>query len=485
MCTQPNMLYRYSILMMMFSSLVCRTFSLPACYRSLALCSSLTSLTIDLPGDQLLHVDHAPLGQLTNLRNLALCYELPTEGQLRQVAMEELARLTKLQQLTVKGFVPLAAEEQQHQSCLPASLTSLIIKGGTQLEQAAAQNFIEQWLQHAAGCSNLQQLINLYWGEEDLDLGGMPHLKELRFVNSPSADTFPIPSSITKLVYLEVLWLGTLGSSYPWEQHYWENSSETELLMHISEQCPMLRQLGPLFNQWDNPHVPQPFKHLTHLGIMAEVVPPWLDHIKCPSLLKLTYETGGFVQAESLQQLARLSCLTCLQLKPNYGEVVPEQNNEGWGQLDVLAAGLCNLQRLELVNHFAEPATPQCRFPRLSMPGLSAFTQLKQLRLACAVKPDHPLPEQLTAADLVRGLSRLTQLEQLELIGYVAVTPTVVNTLIERLHKLLVLEVRRCEHPEVQVAVMMQESLHKSLRASGLLQGFGGYDEVQELYRQL
>ena len=404
------------------------------------------------------------------------------------VAIEELARLTNLQQLTLKGFVPLAAEEHQlqQQSCLPASLTSLIIEGGTQLEQAAAQDVMEQWLQHAAGCSNLQQLqlINLYWGEEDLDLGGMPHLKELRFVNSPSDDTFAIPSSITKLIYLEVLWLGTLGSSYPWEQHYWENSSDTELLMHISEQCPMLRQLGPLFNQWDNPHVPQPFKNLTHLGIMAEFVPPWLDHIKCPSLVNLTFE-GGRVTYESWQQLARLSCLTCLQLIPCYGEIPVEQNNEGWGQLDVLAAGLCNLQRLELVNHFAEPATPQCRFPRLSMPRLSGFTQLKQLRLACAVKPDHPLPEQLTAADLFRGLSRLTQLEQLELIGYVAVNPAVVSALIGQLPKLLVLMVRRCEHPELLAAGMVQKGLRTSFRKSGLLQGFGGYEEVQELYSQL
>ena len=112
------------------------------------------------------------------------------------------------------------------------------------------------------------------------------------------------------------------------------------------------------------------------------------------------------------------------------------------------------------------------------MPGLSAFTQLKQLQLACAVHHDHPLPEQLTAADLLQGSSGLTQLEQLELIGYVAVTPAVVCALIERLLKLLVLEVRRCDHPEVQVAPAGDG-------AQGLRAGLSDYKEVQELYSHL
>jgi hypothetical protein len=64
------------------------------------------------------------------------------------------------------------------------------------------------------------------------------------------------------------------------------------------------------------------------------------------------------------------------------------------------------------------------------MPLLYGFTQLKQLRLACTVPTTRPLPEQLTAADLLRGLSGLTQLERLELIGYVAVTPAVVSAVI-------------------------------------------------------
>ena len=173
-------------------------------------------------------------------------------------------------------------------------------------------------------------------------------------------------------------------------------------------------------------------------------------------------------------------CLKKLNTAYDYVEGWEETDDLCWNQLGLLAAGLLNLQRLELVNHFAEQPTHQRRFPPLTMPQLSAFTQLQQLRLACAVNHEDPLPEQLTAADLLQGLSGLTQLEQLELIGYVAVTPAVVCALIERLPKLLVLEVRRCDHPEVQVAPAGDGA--QGLVAAGLL---CGYKEVQELYSQL
>ena len=451
----------------------------------MASCSSLASLAIDLPGDQLLQVDHAPLGQLTSLSKLSLCYEIPRPGKLRQVVVSPLSALTNLQQLVVKGFVPQAEQPQhQQQRCLPASLTSLIIEGEQQLDREAAKVAIEHWLQHAAGCSNLQQLqlINIFredGGLPELDFAGVTHLKELRCVNSPGRDTsvgFILPSSISKLTDLEVLWLETLGSAHLWEHYYWVVDSEDALFMELSQQCPKLRQLGPLCGEWSEFHAPQPFKHLSHL-VLLESVPQWFDQIRCPSLVNLTIDVFSYVSEEVVQKLAELTGLTCLQLNAAYGYVekfiLPE---EGWANLDPLAAGLFNLQRLELVNHFA---TPLQRFPPLTMPPLSAFNQVKQLRLACAVNHDQPLPEQLTAADLIQGLSGLIQLEQLELIGYVAVTPAVVCALIERLPKLLVLEVRRCEHPEVQVAPAGDGA--QGLVAAGL----SGYKEVQELYSQL
>ena len=497
LCKQMDMRHSCGKARLLSQSFLCRPFSLSSCYQSLASCSSLTSLTINLPGDQLLQVDHEPLGQLTSLSKLTLCYQVRVEGPLWQVEITGLVRLTNLRWLTVKGFVPPASEEQQQQQrCLPASLTSLIIEGAQQLDEEEAHDAIELWLQHAAGCGDLQQLqlVYLYSGDEglrSLDFGGFAHLKELRFLNLPSPETSSagtlLPASITQLTDLEVLWLETLSSSKFWTYHFFWGlgTADMDLLVAISEQCPMLQQLGPLCDwesEWDNPNVlgPQPFKHLSHL-VLQEGTPHWLDHTRCPSLMNLTIEVHSYVADELLRQLAQLTGLTCLQLNAAFAYVVKAiKPDEGWAQLDRLAAALGNLQRLELVNHFSVPATPQRRFPPLSMPRLSAFTHLKQLRLACAVNHDHPLPEQLTAADLLRGLSGLTQLEQLELIGYVAVTPAVVCALIERLPKLLVLEVRRCDHPEVQVAPAGDGVL--GLVAAGLL---SGYKEVQELYNQL
>ena len=243
-------------------------------------------------------------------------------GEQKQVVISPLSALTNLQQLVVKGLVPQAEQQQQEQMCLPASLTSLMIEGEQQLDKEAARVATTNWLQHAAGCSNLQQLqlINLYgedWGLQHLDFGGIAHLKELRFVNSPGRDTSVgriLPASITKLTNLEVLWLGTLGSSHPWEYYYWDLDDENVLsLMDVSEQCPMLRQLGPLC-KCDNSDVPRPFKHLSHL-VLLDSVPLWLDHIRCPSLVNLTIEPASkSISDELLQQLCQLKGLTCLQL---------------------------------------------------------------------------------------------------------------------------------------------------------------------------
>ena len=500
--TQLDILHSCGNLRLLSPCLLCSPFSLSACYQSLASCSSLTSLSIDLPGDQPLQVDHAPLGQLTSLSKLALCYEVPTESQLKQVVVSPLSALTNLQQLVVKGFVPKGEQQPQQRQhmCLPASLTSLSLEAKQQLEEEAAEESIELWLQRAAGCNNLQQLqlINLcngyrFAGLEKVDFGGIPHLKELRVLNAQretSSGTL-LPSSITKLTDLQVLWLGTLGSSHPWQCHFWDIELNKTLLVSLSQQCPMLRQLGPMY-KCDSDLAPQPLMHLSRLALL-DVVHQWSDHIRYPSLVNITVEAAAdAISAGLLEQLAQLTRLTCLQLNTAfvYVEAFAVRMDEGWDneewddrgvwdQIDRLAAGLSNLQRLELVNHFSEPSTPQQRFPPLNMPQLSAFPQLQQLRLACAVNHDHPLPEQLTAADLLQGLSGLTQIEQLELIGYVAVTPAVVCALIERLPKLLVLEVRSCDHPGVQVAPAGDGA--EGLGAAGL----SSYKEVQELYNQL
>jgi hypothetical protein len=431
----------------------------------------------DLPDQHLV-----PLAQLTSLQRLTLCYDCLHSPFLVLADVSALASLTNLRELMVKGVVPdLPQQQEQHrQACLPASLTSLVVEGHQELTEPYAEIAINQWLQHAAGCGNLQQLhlIDVYCGGGlyDIDFSGVPHLTELQYMRSAGAG-FPttLPASISRLVDLEVLWVGTFGTMRFWEDHHWQIHRDETLFSTISEQCPKLRRLGPLFVSDGYPAPPQPFQHLSHVALLDRI-PDWLSHTFFPSLSDLVIEAGSMGHA-LLLQLAQLTGLSCLQLNMAYSymEGRPECR---WAPLDLLASGLSQLQRLELVNYCTEPATADQLFPSLTMPLLSGFTQLKQLRLACAVPTTRPLPEQLTAADLLRGLSGLTQLERLELIGYVAVTPAVVSVLIERLPKLLVLEVKRCEHPDVLVAPARDG-------AQGLASGLSDYQEVQELYREL
>jgi hypothetical protein len=398
------------------------------------------------------------------------------------VGVSALGSLTNLKQLIIKGVVPETTpqQEQHKQPCLPASLTSLIVEGHQHLIEDHAQNAIKQWLQHAAGSCNLQQLqlIDVYCGEGlyDIDFSGVPGLTELQSVRSAGTG-FPttLPASISRLVDLQVLYIGTSGTVHLVENHHWQIHRDEMLFFTLSEQCPNLRRLGPLLVSNGYPAPPLPFQHLSHIALL-DTIPEWLSHILFPSLSDLVIEAGSMGHA-IMVQLAQLTGLSRLQLNM---AVSYTEGRSGcmWAPLDLLASELSQLQRLELVNYFLEPATADQLYPPLTMPLLSGFTQLKQLRLACAVQAARPLPEQLTAADLLRGLSDLTQLERLELIGYVAVTPAVVSAVIQRLPKLLVLEVKGCEHPTLQVSPARDG-------AQGLASGLSGFQEVQELYREL
>ena len=94
------------------------------------------------------------------------------------------------------------------------------------------------------------------------------------------------------------------------------------------------------------------------------------------------------------------------------------------------------------------------------MPDLSAFTQLKQLQLVCLMHPnDSDVPKQPSSSDFLQGLSKLTQLEQLQLEGYSTVTPGMVCFLVERLPQLQLLEVGLCKHPELEQEVMTGRSV--------------------------
>ena len=214
--------------------------------------------------------------------------------------------------------------------------------------------------------------------------------------------------------------------------------------------CSQLRELGPL-TVVSNPFHPSRsrarLQHLSylHLGCLssAEPLPTWLlSPSGLHSLVHLVVETWG-ITGEMVLQLAKLTTLTCLQL--NTALAVVEMIGEGWVDLSLLGQSLPALQRLELVschNGMDYDAV-------LSLPDLSSFSRLRQLRLACTGEPS-AADGFMSAADFVSKVSRYTQIEQPEVIGYDVVVPVVICALIERMPWLKVLEVCRCgerEHP--------------------------------------
>jgi hypothetical protein len=115
--------------------------------------------------------------------------------------------------------------------------------------------------------------------------------------------------------------------------------------------------------------------------------------------------------------------------------------------LEAVARSLRKLQRLELINPYR--VVPSQPYYKVTMPELSAFTQIKELQLVVGMHPKHPCPEQPSSLELLQGLLQLTQLEHLELLGYATVTPALVGMLVAQLPKLKFLEVGRCKHPEL------------------------------------
>jgi hypothetical protein len=275
------------------------------------------------------------------------------------MGVSALASLTNLHELIVKGVVPESPKQQQqhNQACLPASLTSLIVEGHQELTEYDAQDAIDQWMQHAAGCDNLQQLhlIDVYCGEggealDGVDFGGIPHLTELQYVKCPGesiADRTTLPDSISRLVELQVLWVGTVGPLRTLEHHYWEIEPDDALLSDLSKQCPMLRCLGPLLVRDGYPVPPQPFQHLSHIALL-DTVPKWLSHTVFPSLSDLVIEAESMGHG-LMVQLAQLTGLSRLQLNMAY-YYKQASSARWWAPLDLLASGLYQLQRLELVN---------------------------------------------------------------------------------------------------------------------------------------
>ena len=462
-----------------YSNAFCRRLPLSV----LSSATRLSSFSLDLPSDHLTALEqlHTPMiCQLTSLCKLVLRCEVDDMFWENPISVPALSGLTNLQQLVVNGFLPEQQQQQkQQQGFLPVSLTSFTIGTGADLSEEEAMSALKGWLQCAAGCSNLQQLqlVNLTTDVSnlhDVNIGAFTALEEFRVLCTFAIDSFGDPSigypCVAKLSNLKVLSVATYNLPDCWSQKFWK-STQQYLLASLSRPCPLLTELGPVM--LDDGPIPEPFQKMSRLSVV-EGLPAWVDLHHFPILSHLLLDLADPVTSDMLTQLAQLSMLTCLQLDGAFAYNELSQG-DGWvKELDVLARGLSHLQRFELINFHVEPICPENPFPPLSMPRLSAFTQLKQLWLACFLGPENPLIEQLTGVDLLRGLSCLTQLEQLELEGYVAVSPAVVCGLIERLPSLL----GRCSHPQVQV-------VHGREEAQALAVGVSDFREVQEMYSQM
>ena len=139
------------------------------------------------------------------------------------------------QQGGAAGQGPLPAP-QQLCHCLAPSLPSLCFQGAGHEGTYNHESIIAQsWVLHAAGASHIQQLqLNGFWVREEfledffegVDLSPLANLTELRCGFAPEPDIgfsghVCLPPSLTTLKHLEVIWVGTENSPYPWEQHYW------------------------------------------------------------------------------------------------------------------------------------------------------------------------------------------------------------------------------------------------------------------------
>jgi hypothetical protein len=387
-----------------------------------------------------------------------------------------LARLTRLCQLVVKGVVPASNSGQMF---LPASLGKLVLDvEGTKMwgVYRPQQDIVQDWLYCGPIQPNLRRLelkgVKPWLDSlcyQPLDFSRLPGLRELCFMplDSPTEGVgawCAIPASLQRLSNLEVLEMAILQTKYPFYKPYLQLHSllsSYEAAPQLLMSCTKLRSLGYISLHPNVPfegHLPQ----LSSLHLRVEHDFPRIVNPSCfPSLQRLVVVSRD-VGPGMVRCLAQLTKLTFLQLNMRaiFGVCfLSESENDGvssrregsWCRLvDPLGHSLHLLRRLELVSCFgAEERWNAFQDVPLVMYHMSAFTQLKQLQLACALNPRESLPAQPSPADCLAGLSVLTQLEQLEVLGYSSVTPGLLTDLVTCLPELRVLEVGLCRHPSL------------------------------------
>ena len=315
---------------------------------------------------------------------------------------------------------------------------------------------VQSWVLHAVGAPHVQQLhmIGFQGGREflydflgDLDLSPLSSLTELRCAFAPERDNefsaqVNLHHSLTALKDLEVLWVGTENSPYPWEQHSW--LADADFLGQLSQNCKKLREIWNLGTYQSLAAVPTAVElyQLTSLYNSFWNEPPaWFTPRAVPQLQQLTVDRRKVTTA-SVAMLAQLTSLTSLRIDTGWMYVA--DRGGGWCALGGLGRALTRLQRLELGNHHGQSTSEDEGLPpRLTLPDMSAFTQIKQLRLTCALNLTRPMPRHPSAEDFLSCLLPLTQMEQLQVSGYSAVDSGMLGGLLGALPRLTEVEVVR------------------------------------------
>ena len=422
----------------------------PLC--TLNCCPTLTTLSLISAGD-LFSSGNANiwmLSQLQSLTSLTLQFRNTTVC----TVLWPLSGLSRLQQLSVEGLVPIDPGSVHGNFCaLPASLTSVFIKGHGEHE-APFFCFVNDWTNHVPRGNCIQKLTFQLcrMGPEDRHAAGFERLstlRELSFIRYPSPEVnhmelVQLPACLSSVTTLEVLRVGTIDSKMPWHQHYGEMRTLQPLLRNGCR----LRELDKVRPCRLDEAAVRGLRHLTKLGLWAiyDDVPGWLVGATCPELKHLVLEMS-YVSQQDVQQISTLRQLTHLRL--DVGEVGVDfgEQQQFWATLDLLAHSLSSLVRLEIVTWGLE----ESRWVTLGLPGLGAFTQIKQLQVVRVMDDDHNVgpPSEPSSAELLQGLSQLTQLEVLELEGYSTITPGLVLGLAAALLKVRRLQIGLCKHPRL------------------------------------
>ena len=284
-----------------------------------------------------------------------------------------------------------------------------------------------------------------------MDLNAFPNLRELvcsmrepdGLFDMQSVTLYGIPGHLSMLKNLEVLLLHTHAAVYPCSKWAWDE----RLFAHLPHLSKLTRFGGVLLSEPLGVPVDLPQLQWLH-GCFAPTKGEHdlLSAAACPQLQHLVLDLSTFSDV-LMQHVASLTGLTKLQLRA-CGTPAPFDWDHG---LDLVGHSLKKLVYLGLVNCHVQyqPEDAALHPEPLVLPGLSSFTQIKQLQLVCAMSPDAPPPEQPSSAQLLTGVSGLTQLEVLQLEGFSTLSPECVVGIVKALPQLQVMEVGLCRHPDL------------------------------------